>query len=106
MGDCLLTLVSNTSVSASFTHLPLIQIEGSVTSYLTFLAALTDAPDIATFKSRNATIDENILLDRLQDISLIGGLNEDFVTGEGFTVLNGTLTIRNGSFKVKGFVIR
>jgi len=67
MGDCLLTLISNASVSASFTPLPLIQIEGSATSYLTFLAALTDAPDNATFKSRNATISENILLDRLQE---------------------------------------
>jgi len=33
-------------------------------------------------------------------------LDDDFVTKEGFTVLNGTLTIRNGSMKVKGFVIR
>jgi hypothetical protein len=106
MGDCLLTLISNTSVSASFIPLPLIQIEGSTNIYLTFLAALIDAPNIATFKSRNATISENVLLDRLQDISLIGGLNEDFVTGDGFTVLNGTLTVRNGSLKVKGFVIR
>ncbi|OGU11322.1 MAG: hypothetical protein A2075_11000 [Geobacteraceae bacterium GWC2_58_44] len=106
MDDCELSLVTGTTVVAEFTPLPLVRLNGGNATYLTFGAALADVPGRATLESRNVTITENLDLKGSQEITLIGGLNDDFATVGGVTVLDGTLKIRQGSLKVKGLAVR
>jgi hypothetical protein len=104
--DCSLTLTTDATVNATFSPLPLVQIDGSSTPYLTFTSALADAAGSVAIKARNVAFSENITLDRSIDIVLTGGFQEDFSTVNGVTRLQGTLAIRLGSLKVGGLAIR
>jgi parallel beta-helix repeat protein len=105
-GDCTLTLTSDTTVTATFTPVPLVQIVGTTTPYASFAAALTDAAGSSTLRARDVVFSEDLALNRTLDIILFGGFRDDFTTVDGFTGLQGTLTLGLGSLTVDGLAIR
>ncbi|HEY6006920.1 MAG TPA: hypothetical protein VIU40_01250 [Geobacteraceae bacterium] len=104
--DCSLALSADTTLTATFTPLPLVEIVGSGTPYLTFAAALADADRNVTIKARNVPFGEDLTLSQTLDIALFGGFREDFVTADGYTELRGTLTLSLGSLTVDNLAIR
>ena len=101
-----LTLTADTSITATFTPLPLVLIDGSSTPYLSFAAAMADAAGSVTIKARNLIFSEDVTLNLPFDIVLTGGFKDDFATTDGCTELQGTLTIGLGKLIVEGLVIR
>jgi hypothetical protein len=105
MGDCFLTLTTDTAVTADFQPLPLVRFDSGNKSYQTISAALADATGDVTIKCRDVIFKEDIVLDRLLDITIRGGYEDDFVTVGDCSRLHGNLTIGQGSLTVDNLVI-
>ena len=88
------------------TQLPLVRIDGSSTTCLSLGEALGQATGSATLRTRDVTFGEDINLNRPLDISLFGRFKDDFTAVDGYTELQGTLTLGFGSLTVDGLAIR
>ena len=106
LSNCSLTLAGNTSATAGFTALPLVRVEASDIFYRSLSDALADVFGVATVRLRNVSFTEDIRLDRSHTVALIGGLQDDFATEGGTTVLYGKLTISQGTLTVTGLTLR
>ena len=104
--DCSVTLTADTTITATFGPLPLVQITGSTVPYQSLQAAFAAVADQGSLKARNVTLSENFIFNRPISITLTGGLNSDFMTINGYTVFQGLLTLQSGSLTLENFVIR
>ena len=104
--DCAITLVSDATITASFEPLKLVKIGDNGTTYNTLAAALATTSGDVTFRARNVTFNEDITLDRPLDVTILGGFMDGFSDVNGFTELQGALTISLGSLTVDGLVIQ
>jgi hypothetical protein len=99
-GDCLITLNKNTYLTATFNPIPLLQIGGDPTVYQSLQTAYATTNEGSQLKVRNVTFSESLSLNRPINIAIHGGLDNDFTTVNGFTSLNGVLTLQKGSLVV------
>jgi hypothetical protein len=105
-GSCGITIHDDTGVTATFNYVQ--PARTSATSYFgTLSAAYADLPVSTggTIQARQFTFVENPDLNRSVPVILKGGFNTAYKTNTGYTTLNGTLTISNGSLTLENLVI-
>ena len=103
-GHCQFTLNSNSTVSAPFT--PRAKIHGNGSDYQWLNEAYGAASNNAQIDARNMTFSENFNLNRAVNVILKSGLESDFTTVNGYTYLQGLLTLGLGSLTVDYLVVR
>ncbi len=74
-------------------------------NYSLLLTAYTEAVNNATIKSQAATITESINMATDKLVILEGGYNCGYIDVTGMTVINGNLTISNGTVVIGDFII-
>ena len=99
-GECNVTMSAFKGVSASFNLAPKAMIGAAGYSLLS--DAYTAAGATAEILTLDDVLIGNVTLDQDKAITLRGGWNAAYSARSGFTTLNGTLTIRNGSLQVDG----
>jgi hypothetical protein len=105
-GDCSLNLNADTTITATFSPLPLVQVTGNPTSFLALHEAYSAASDGSRLKARNVPFTEDLNLERPVSVSLNGGLESDFATVNGYTYLQGILMVNSGSLVVDNLIIK
>jgi len=107
-GDCLLKLLSNTSVTATFTkdqdHVA--RINNQIPLYFPSLqAAYTTAQTGNTIQLWGIEFSENCVFDRNVSVVLKGGYDDSYLSNSGQTIINGNFTITKGAVTVDRLVI-
>jgi hypothetical protein len=105
-GDCTFTLNAPTTFTVTFNPVPMVQVSGDPTPYQTLKSAYGSAPDNGVLSVRNLTFPEDFTLDRPIGITLKGGVDPDFITVNGNTILHGTLTVESGKLTLENLIIR
>jgi len=104
-GHCQFTLNAITTVTAPFN--PRIKIHGNGSEYQWLKDAYGAANDNAQIDARNMTFIENFSLNRSNvNIRLKGGLQSDFTTINGYSYLQGIMTVVAGSLTVENLCIK
>lgn len=105
---CTLTMDGDKTVSADFTHVPPLRLMGVQAGYYDTLtqayAAMNDA-DSVTLLGQAVEL-EGIILDRPVTILFRGGYDAGFTLRQGFSLINGSLTVGMGRLTVENLVIR
>jgi hypothetical protein len=105
-GDCNVALSADSSLAATFSLTPLVQITGDQTPYQSLQQACNAANPDARILARNVSLsDSSLTINRGINLFLKGGLEADFSTINGESSLPGKLTIRSGSLRVERLVI-
>lgn len=100
LSDCSFTLDADTSITATFDTIPLVRVTGNSAKFLSLQEAYAAASAGSTLSVRNISFSEDFDLGQPVSVILQGGLEDDFSTVNGYTVLQGTLTIGSGSLVV------
>jgi hypothetical protein len=87
-------------------NLPLVQVDGGVTSYRSILSAFGDSGNNSVIKARNVGFGEDLLFNSLNSVTLSGGYGGAFTTVVGYTCVQGTLTVKSGVLKIANIVIQ
>lgn len=96
--SCQITMDSDKTCSATFTTLPPIRIAGSTPVYFTSLQQAFDtAIDGATIEARAVSIPENLIANGSGSLFFKGGFDGSFTTQNGYSIIQGNLTIRSTS---------
>jgi hypothetical protein len=108
-GNCLVTMNTDLTATAAFTidtsHY--VRIDGGSTVYYPSIqAAYNSAVDGNTIKLWAVTYGENLLCDRPIEITFKGGYNSGYSAITGDIMLNGSLTITNGTVISDGLSIK
>jgi hypothetical protein len=106
--DCGLAMTSSVDVIANFdfdnVHKARI---GDTTKYFTTLQAASNAAVTGnTVDAWGTGFNETVTLASSQAVTIKGGFNEAYSANDGYTTLQGSLTVRNGSLTVERLVIR
>jgi phage gp45-like len=105
-GDCSITLGADTTVTATFSLVPLIRIVGDAAPYRTLLAAYGAAATNAQLLVRDVTFAEALDLNHNVTVSLRGGFDNAFSANDNFSTLQGTLTVTSGSLVLENVIVR
>jgi hypothetical protein len=106
-GDCTFTLTGDTTISAAFTALPLVQLLGDPAVYQSLQTAYNAAAGpTASLKARDLTFVEDFTLNQSVIVDLHGGMSSDFNVVQGWTILRGILTVGSGSLTLGELIIR
>lgn len=103
-GDCVITMTSDRSVTATFSLLPRARINSTLYSTLNSAYAAVGAGGIIEAKA--VTFIENLILNRGVSFKLVGGYADDYSSNTGYTTLDGTLTISTGGLTLDRLVIQ
>lgn len=95
-GNCTVSMTANRSATASFALNNTVRIGDNY--YGTLNSAYTNAPLNAIMLTRGVTFFENLDLNLGLAVTLAGGYESTFQSRPGYTTIDGTLTISNGSF--------
>jgi hypothetical protein len=105
---CSITLNGNTTVTAIFnkdtTHA--VYLPGTSTYYTSLQAAYDAATTGATIRAWGTTYSENLICNQSKTILIKGGYNQGYTSQTGTTVLNGTLTLSQGTTVVEKLIIQ
>ena len=104
--DCGIILNAGTTVTASFTMVPLIRIDGDPAPYRTLLAAYGAAATNAKLRVRDLTFVETLNLNHDVTVYFGGGFDGSFSAGNGFTTLQGSLAVSLGTLVVRKLNIK
>jgi hypothetical protein len=108
-GDCSFALSATSSITAKFDPIPLVKVIPSHPDivYQTLQGAYNVAINNDQLKARNIVFsDTSLTLNRGTNISLKGGLESDFSTVNGYSYLQGILTMISGSLTVENLCIK
>ena len=108
-GNCILSLKSNTTVTATFTKddTHVVRLDGPTPLYYpTIQAAYNAAPSNSTIQIWGIDLTEACVLNRNISVMLKGGYDDQYSGNAGVTTIKGSLTIFNGSVAVEKLVIR
>lgn len=107
--DCLLALVTDTTVAAGFTldiaH-AVLGSSGTDDYYVSLQQAYDGALAGGTIKSWGIEFDENLTCGTTKAVTLKGGWNGTYTAISGLTVLHGKLTVQKGTLTVGNLVIK
>jgi hypothetical protein len=109
VGDCLLTLASDSSATAVFDYDVAHQVlaSGGTNGYFSSIQSAYDVvADNTTINLWATTYNESVVCDRPVTINLQGGYNSSYSSIAGSVILNGSLKIQNGKVTASGLVIR
>jgi hypothetical protein len=104
VGYCHFILNSDTTVTAPFN--PRVKIHGNNAPYQWLKDAYGVSNNYAQIDVRNMTFNENLNLDGGINVILKGGLEADFATVNGYSYLQGTLTVVSGSLTVANLTVK
>jgi hypothetical protein len=102
-----ITMNANKTLSAAFT--PNLQARVNSADYASLQTAYDNAATVdgATIKAREHTfLEPNLLLNINKTVTIDGGWNSDYSLQTGITTIDGTLTVRQGTLKVRGVVVK
>jgi hypothetical protein len=106
--DCALSMTVNRNVAALFDvdtpHKTLIY--GTNTHNPTLLDAYTDAASGNVIMAWGTVFSENLILGRNIAVAIEGGYNQGYTSNNGYTTLQGSLTVKNGALTVERLLIR
>ncbi|WP_041973793.1 chitobiase/beta-hexosaminidase C-terminal domain-containing protein [Geobacter sp. OR-1] len=106
-GTCSVTLLSNTSVTATFTKDQAHTARINDQYFPTLQAAYAAASTGNTLQIWGIDLTENCVFDRDVSVTLDGGYNETYTSNSsGYTTIDGSLEIRKGTVRVKNLKIR
>lgn len=74
--------------------------------YSTLQDAYNDAPDGAAILSLAVSLNENLIANRSISVSLTGGYDCGYTNNSGETMLDGTITMSNGTLSIGGFILQ
>lgn len=107
IGDCSVPMTTATSVTARFDYVQPIRVPlATPTDYSSLTLAYGAVPDGGSIMARAFIFPENLVLNVNKRVFLRGGYNTGFSGTIGSSVLNGRLTVSQGSLVVAGLVIR
>lgn len=102
---CKITMDTDKTVTAAFTLAPKSKLDVTTEGgYATLTDAYSNAT--STIFAMNSVFTEEWTLNLNKSILFKGGYQADYATRTGFTILNGLLTIKNGSLKVEGLKLK
>jgi hypothetical protein len=103
---CDIVVDADKTAEATFTLSPKIKLDvGATSGYDSFPVAYSNAS--STLFSLSGLFPGDWLLDKVKHITLKGGYYADYgLTRNGFTILNGKLTIKSGSLRADGVKVR
>ncbi|OGU06611.1 MAG: hypothetical protein A2075_08490 [Geobacteraceae bacterium GWC2_58_44] len=103
-GACSVSMTTDRTVDAAFNAAPNVKVGDA--SYQTLQAACTAAGDGATVRAREMEFVENLVFGHRQ-VRLKGGYNAPFSSNDGhYTIIRGSLKLRNGPLRVDKILIR
>lgn len=106
-GDCVLTQNTDTGLAANFIpNLQAIVLGHSVVEYTTLTETYANADEGGTVAAHVYTFYEDLILNRPISIRFYGGVGSMYLTNVGFTTLQGTLEIQQGSVEVHSLIIQ
>jgi len=109
--DCLVTMDSDKSVSATFTYIDTVyvapdgQCNGNNPCYSTIQEAIASEYDGVTIKIAQGDYDEDLVLGSDKDLRFEGGWDSEFTTQSSYTVVN-SIMISNGTVAVDRLVVQ
>lgn len=104
--SCLVNLDSGKNCTASFTVLPPVRIEGNPNDLYSLLQdAYNAAPTGATIQARAGSYTEKLLLNRPVQVTIKGGYDATYTRQSGESILQGGITIRQGSVRIDNLKI-
>lgn len=106
-GDCLLTITADSSITANYTYDTAHQVKsGDGSYYASIQAAYNVIGDNNTLKLWATTYTESLTCNRPITTTLQGGFDSGYTSIVGDPILNGDLTISDGTVIADGLVIR
>ena len=85
------------AATATFTYIKPARLDGPTPVYFSLLQAAYDgATPYATIQARAVSFVENLVLNQNMAVTLKGGYDTSYGANEGFTLLQGTLTVGRG----------
>lgn len=93
------------SVTALFEPLPNARILGNPHVYGLLQSAYNDAATGAVIQAKGLTFAENLTMDTSKDVTLAGGFDPDFLTQADYTILQGILSVGQGSIVLERLII-
>ncbi|WP_458250754.1 hypothetical protein [Geobacter anodireducens] len=108
-GNCLMTLDTDASITAAFTYDIAHQVrvdDGSSNYYPSIQSAYDAAAENGVIRLWATTYNESLSCSRPVTITLQGGYDSNYSTLIGEPVLNGALTVTDGTLILDGFSIR
>lgn len=106
LGDCLLTLSTDATVTVGFNRDTAHQVNIGGTNYSTIQAAYNAAASGSTIKLWATNYNESLNCNKPTTVTLQGGYDREYATITGNVVLQGSLTISDGKVIAKGIAIR
>lgn len=103
-GDCLVTMNSSKSVTATFSLIPRAQVNGI--PYNTLASAYAAVSNSGTLEAQALTFMENLMINRSVAFTLKGGYAADYQSRPGYATLDGVLTISSGTAAIDGLIIK
>ena len=94
------------TVTATFNTLPNARILGNPQHYGLLQSAYNDASTGAVIQAKGLLFNEELVLNKPRNISIVGGLDSDFAPQDSYTVLQGSLVISQGSVVVHRLIVR
>lgn len=106
-GDCLLTITADSSITANYSYDTAHQVKsGDGSYYASIQAAYNVIGDNSTLKLWATTYTESLTCNRPITTTLQGGYDSGYSSIVGDPILNGDLTINDGTVIADGLVIR
>ncbi len=105
-GTCTVTLNAAVNVTANFSTVPSVKVDGPTPAYFpTIQAAYDAAPDggSVTILTRATGFSEHLVFDRNVNVTLHGGYDNSFLNVIGNSVLQGSLTLGQGTLRADNF---
>jgi hypothetical protein len=99
-GNCTVTLNGPVSVTATFTGVPPVKVDGPTPTYFPTIQAAYDATPAGssvTILTRAAGFTENVVFDRNVNVIIHGGYDNSFLNVIGRSTLQGSLTLGLGT---------
>ena len=104
-GTCDITMDSSKGVTAIFNVNPLVRMPGP-TYYATIQEAYNVANNGDVIEARDQTFTEDLVFARSISVKLDGGKDDTYSGSTGYTSVNGSLSIVNGSVTINNLIIQ
>lgn len=107
-GNCSVPMTADTTVTAQFDYVQPVRVPlaALVTDYSSLTLGYGAVPDGGSILARSFIFSEDLQLNENKRVILWGGYDTGFASTTGVSVLNGRLTVVNGSLVVAGLVIK
>jgi MBG domain-containing protein len=105
IGDCDITMDTGKVVTATFNVKQLVRMPGP-TYYATLQEAYNAASNGGVIEVRDQTFAEDLVFNRTINVTLAGGKDDTFTNPTGYTSVNGSLSIVDGSVTIGNLIIQ